>query len=185
MRLDYCVQLGVDALWITPIFGTMNDFDEMLAEVKRRGMKRILDYVPNHTSDRHPWFLDSRSTRDSSKRDWYRGTDAGSGGGPPNNWMSNFGGSACELGRSRWASRATCSSTCCLKSTAARRVAANTTSCSRHKDIAGSASAASAIDWRAPIPLPLIHEATTGVTGSSGRQTSLETIFRASRRQMR
>jgi alpha-glucosidase len=85
-RLDYCASLRVDALWlppiypspmadfgydvsdytdIHPIFGTLAEFDEMLAEIKRRGMKLILDYVPNHTSDEHPWFKDSRSGRDS------------------------------------------------------------------------------------------------------------------------
>jgi alpha-glucosidase len=107
-RLDYLVQLGVDAIWVSPIypspmadfgydvsdycgidpvFGTLKDFDRLLAEVHRRGLKMILDFVPNHTSDRHPWFLESRSSRDNPKRDWYLWRDE------PNNWMSNFGGS--------------------------------------------------------------------------------------------
>ena len=107
-RLDYLVHLGVDAIWISPfypspmadfgydvadycgidpLFGTMEDFDRLLAEVHRRGLKMILDFVPNHTSDQHPWFLESRSSRDNPKRDWYLWRDE------PNNWLSNFGGS--------------------------------------------------------------------------------------------
>ena len=114
-RLDYCAALGVDALWLSPIFsspmadfgydisnytdidpifGTLADFDELLAQIKRRGMKLILDYVPNHTSNQHPWFEESRSSRTSPKRDWYLWRDRCAGGGPPNNWLSNFGGSA-------------------------------------------------------------------------------------------
>jgi alpha-glucosidase len=110
-RLDYLVWLGVDAIWISPIypspmadfgydvadycgidpiFGTMEDFDRLLAEVHSRGLKMILDFVPNHTSDQHPWFLESRSSRDNPKRDWYLWRDE------PNNWLSNFGGSAWE-----------------------------------------------------------------------------------------
>jgi alpha-glucosidase len=116
-RLDYCAALGVDALWLSPIysspmadfgydisdytnidpiFGTLADFDELLAQIKRRGMKLILDYVPNHTSNQHPWFQESRSSRTGPKRDWYLWRDAASDGGPPNNWLSNFGGSAWE-----------------------------------------------------------------------------------------
>ena len=111
-RIDYLVVLGVDAIWISPIypspmadfgydvadycaidpmFGTMEDFDRLLAEAHRRGLKVILDFVPNHTSDRHPWFLESRSSRDNPKRDWYIWRDQ------PNNWMSHFGGSAWEF----------------------------------------------------------------------------------------
>jgi alpha-glucosidase len=114
-RLDYCASLGVEALWLSPIypspmadfgydvsdytdihpiFGTLAEFDDLLAEIKRRGMKLILDYVPNHTSDQHPWFKDSRSGRGSSKRDWYLWHDPAADGGPPNNWLSNFGGTA-------------------------------------------------------------------------------------------
>ncbi len=107
-RLDYLVRLGVDAIWITPIypspmadfgydvadycsidpiFGSIEDFDRLLAEVHRVGLKVILDFVPNHTSDQHPWFLESRSSRSNPKRDWYLWRDE------PNNWRSNFGGS--------------------------------------------------------------------------------------------
>lgn len=114
-RLDYCASLGVDALWLSPIypspmadfgydvsdytdihpiFGTLAEFDDLLAEIKRRDLKLILDYVPNHTSDEHPWFQESRSGRGSLKRDWYLWHDPAANGGPPNNWLSNFGGSA-------------------------------------------------------------------------------------------
>jgi alpha-glucosidase len=114
-RLDYLEWLGVDAIWLSPIhpspmadfgydisdytdihpqFGTLADFDRLLAEVHRRGMRLVLDFVPNHTSDQHPWFIESRSSRASPKRDWYIWRDAAPGGGPPNNWLSQFGGSA-------------------------------------------------------------------------------------------
>lgn len=116
-KLDYLQWLGVDAIWISPIypspmadfgydisdytdidpiFGTLNDFDALLAEAHDCGMKVLLDYVPNHTSNQHPWFLDSRASRDSAKRDWYIWRDPKPGGGPPNNWLSNFGGGAWE-----------------------------------------------------------------------------------------
>ena len=116
-KLDYLQWLGVDAIWISPIypspmadfgydisnytdidpfFGTLDDFDALLAGAHDRGLKVLLDYVPNHTSDQHPWFLDSRSSRDSAKRDWYIWRDPKAGGGPPNNWLSNFGGDAWE-----------------------------------------------------------------------------------------
>jgi alpha-glucosidase len=116
-RLDYLAALGVDALWIAPIFpspmadfgydvadycdidpifGTLADFDRLLAAAHQRGLKIILDFVPNHTSDRHPWFLESRSARDNPKRDWYLWRDPAPDGGPPNNWLSNFGGPAWE-----------------------------------------------------------------------------------------
>jgi alpha-glucosidase len=114
-RLDYLQWLGVDALWLSPIypspmadfgydisdytdidpvFGTLADFDALLTEVHRRGLKLILDFVPNHTSEEHPWFRESRSSRDGPRRDWYIWRDPAPGGGPPNNWLSNFGGSA-------------------------------------------------------------------------------------------
>jgi len=117
-RLDYCVSLGVDALWLSPVFpspmadfgydisdytniaplfGTLDVFDELMREVKQRGLELILDYVPNHTSAEHPWFQQARSSRDNPKRDWYLWHDPAPGGGPPNNWLSNFGGSAWEL----------------------------------------------------------------------------------------
>src|SRR5690349_9054558 len=117
-RLDYLESLGVNAVWLSPIypspmddfgydvsdyvgihpmFGTMADFDELSAAMKRRSMKLILDFVPNHTSDRHPWFEASRSSRSSAHRDWYLWRDPAPDGGPPNNWLSQFGGSAWKL----------------------------------------------------------------------------------------
>ncbi|UEM19309.1 DUF3459 domain-containing protein [Skermanella mucosa] len=116
-RLDHLVELGVDAVWLSPIFpspmadfgydvadftgidpifGTQEQFDALVAEVHRRGLRLILDFVPNHTSDRHPWFDEARRSRDSAKRDWYIWRDPAPDGGPPNNWLSNFGGSAWE-----------------------------------------------------------------------------------------
>jgi alpha-glucosidase len=79
---------------VHPIFGTLEQFDELAAQVKQRGMKLIMDFVPNHTSDQHPWFQESRGSRTSLKRDWYLWRDPAPDGGPPNNWMSQFGGSA-------------------------------------------------------------------------------------------
>jgi alpha-glucosidase len=114
-RLDHLVGLGVDAVWISPIypspmadfgydvsdycsihpsFGSLEDFDRLVAAAHSRGLKLILDYVPNHTSDQHPWFIESRSSRTSSKRDWYIWRDAKPDGSPPNNWLSEFGGPA-------------------------------------------------------------------------------------------
>ena len=116
-RLDYLVGLGVDALWLSPIFpspmadfgydvscytdidpafGALAEFDELVAAAHGLGLKLILDYVPNHSSDQHPWFLDSRSGRNSAKRQRYIWRDPAPGGGPPNNWLSHFGGSAWE-----------------------------------------------------------------------------------------
>lgn len=116
-RLDHIVDLGADAVWISPfypspmadfgydvsnytdvdpIFGSLPDFDRLVAEIHRRGLRLILDYVPNHTSDRHPWFVESRASRDAPRRDWYVWCDAAPDGGPPNNWLSEFGGSAWE-----------------------------------------------------------------------------------------
>ncbi|MDZ7705135.1 MAG: alpha-amylase family glycosyl hydrolase [Trueperaceae bacterium] len=117
-RLDYVKALGVDAIWLSPIypspmhdfgydiadyrdvhplFGTMDDFDQLLEEAHQRGLKLILDLVPNHTSHEHAWFQESRKSRDNPKRDWYVWRDPAPGGGPPNNWLSCFGGSAWEL----------------------------------------------------------------------------------------
>ena len=114
-RLDYFEWLGVDAVWLTPFYpspmtdfgydiadytgvhpaaGTMADFDALLADIHRRGMRVILDLVPNHTSDRHPWFLESCRSRTSPKRSWYVWADPAPDGGPPNNWQSDLGGSA-------------------------------------------------------------------------------------------
>jgi alpha-glucosidase len=116
-RLDYLKWLGINALWISPIypspmadfgydisdytgihplFGSMDDFNRLLEETHRQGLKLILDLVPNHTSHQHPWFLESRSSRDNPKRDWYLWQDAKPDGSPPNNWLSVFGGSAWE-----------------------------------------------------------------------------------------
>jgi len=114
-RLPYLVELGVNAIWLSPIFpspmadfgydisdytgidplfGSLEDFDALLAAAHAQDLKVILDLVPNHTSDRHPWFLESRASRRSRKRDWYIWRDPAANGGPPNNWLSVFGGSA-------------------------------------------------------------------------------------------
>ncbi len=119
-RLDYLASLHVEAIWLSPIFpspmadfgydvadytgvdpifGRMEDFDRLLAACHQRGLKLLLDLVPNHTSDQHPWFLESRSSRDNPKRDWYIWRDPAPGSTPenpipPNNWLSFFGGPA-------------------------------------------------------------------------------------------
>src|SRR3954452_16465841 len=114
-RLDHLAWLGVDALWaspiypspmadfgydvsdycaIDPLFGTMADFDRLVAQAHQRGLKVILDFVPNHTSDQHPWFVESRSSRHNPKRDWFVWRDPKPDGSPPNNWLSEFGGPA-------------------------------------------------------------------------------------------
>ena len=118
-KLDYLSDtLGVDALWLSPfypspmadfgydvadftdvhpLFGDLADFDRLVAEARGRGLKVIVDFVPNHSSDQHPWFVESRSSRENPKRDWYVWGDPQSDGGPPNNWLSVFGGSAWTL----------------------------------------------------------------------------------------
>ena len=117
-RLPYLTWLGIDAIWIAPIYpspmadfgydvsdycnvesiyGSLSDFDQLIKAAHLRGIKIILDFVPNHTSDRHPWFQESRSSRENPKRDWYIWLDAKPDGGPPNNWVSQFGGSAGPL----------------------------------------------------------------------------------------
>ncbi len=115
-RLDHPAEtLGVDAIWLSPfypspmadfgydvadyrdvdpIFGDLATFDRLVAEAHRRGLRVIIDWVPNHTSDRHPWFLESRSSRENPKRDWYVWRDPRPDGGLPNNWLSAFGGPA-------------------------------------------------------------------------------------------
>jgi alpha-glucosidase len=114
-RLDYLQSLGVDAVWITPcypsqqvdfgydvsdyeaidpMYGTLQDFDGLVKEAKKRGIRIIMDFVLNHTSDQHKWFLDSRSSRTSAHRDWYVWRDGKAPGVPPNNWISLFGHSA-------------------------------------------------------------------------------------------
>lgn len=116
-RLDYLSWLGVDAIWISPfypspmadfgydvanytdvdpLFGSMADFDALLAAAHERGIRVIVDYVPNHTSDQHPWFVESRASRSSAKRDWYYWRDARPDGSLPNNWISMFAGPAWE-----------------------------------------------------------------------------------------
>jgi alpha-glucosidase len=117
-RLDYLAWLGVNAIWISPIypspmadfgydisdycnidpvFGTLGDMDRLISEAHRRNIKVILDYVPGHTSNQHPWFRESRSSRDNPKRDWYIWRDPAPNGAPPNNWLSHFDG------KSAWA----------------------------------------------------------------------------------
>ena len=81
---------------VDPRFGTLTDFDDLLAQAHQRRLKILLDFVPNHTSDLHPWFAESRSSRDNAKRDWYIWRDPAPDGAPPNNWISDFGGSAWE-----------------------------------------------------------------------------------------
>jgi alpha-glucosidase len=78
-----------DCTAIHPVFGTMADFDLLLSEAHRRGLHVLLDLVPNHTSDEHPWFLESRSSLNNANRDWYIWRDPAPGGGPPNNWLSH------------------------------------------------------------------------------------------------
>ncbi len=113
-RLDYLSDLGVDAIWITPCypspqvdfgydisdycaidpeFGTLSDFDNLVAEARKRHIRLIVDLVMNHTSDRHPWFIESASSKNNPRRSWYIWSD-GKDGGPPNNWLSLFGHSA-------------------------------------------------------------------------------------------
>lgn len=117
-RLDYLSEsLKVDALWLSPfypspqadfgydvsdytnidpIYGDLKVFAELLDQMHRRGMKLIIDYVPNHSSDQHPWFIESRASRNNPKRDWYVWRDAKPDGSPPNNWLAVFGGPAWE-----------------------------------------------------------------------------------------
>ncbi|RQW22948.1 alpha-glucosidase [Bacillus sp. C1-1] len=114
-KLDYLQWMGIDVIWMSPMydspnddngydirnykeimaeFGTMADFDELLEQVHARGMKLIIDLVINHTSDEHEWFVESRSSKESEKRDWYIWRDAKEDGSEPNNWASIFNGSA-------------------------------------------------------------------------------------------
>ena len=79
---------------VDPSFGDLAAFDRLLDEAHRRGVRLLIEFVPNHTSDRHPWFLESRSGRGAPRRGWYISADSASDGGPPNNWISAFGGPA-------------------------------------------------------------------------------------------
>jgi alpha-glucosidase len=117
-RLDYLKVLGVDAIWLTPIYpspqvdfgydisdyenidpayGTLADFDHLVAEAKKRDIKIVMDMVMNHTSDKHKWFLESESSKTNPKRDWYVWKDGKGPGIPPNNWISDFGHSAWQF----------------------------------------------------------------------------------------
>src|SRR5579871_2851341 len=114
-RLEYVAALGVDAIWISPffkspmadfgydiadyrdvdpIFGTLADFDELIARAHRLGLKVMIDQVLSHTSIEHPWFAESRGSRDNPRADWYVWADPRADGAPPNNWLSIFGGVA-------------------------------------------------------------------------------------------
>ena len=116
-KLDYLKDLGIDVIWLSPMykspnddngydisdyqdimeeFGTMEDFNHLLSEIHKREMKLILDLVVNHTSDEHPWFIESRSSKDNPKRDWYIWADPKPDGSEPNNWESIFNGSTWE-----------------------------------------------------------------------------------------
>lgn len=117
-RLDYLSEtLKVDAIWLSPfypspqadfgydvsnytdidpVYGDLKTFSKLLEEMHRRNLKLIIDFVPNHSSDRHPWFIESQSSRDNPKRDWYVWRDAKTDGSPPNNWLAVFGGPAWE-----------------------------------------------------------------------------------------
>lgn len=117
-KLDYLKDLGIDVIWLSPMykspnddngydisdyqdimdeFGTMEDFDRLLKGVHDRGMKLILDLVVNHTSDEHPWFIESKSSKDNPKRDWYIWADPKDDGSEPNNWESIFNGSTWQF----------------------------------------------------------------------------------------
>ena len=114
-RLDYIASLGVDAIWVSPffkspmadfgydiadyrdvdpLFGTLADFDQLLAQAHARGLKVMIDQVPSHCSTAHPWFVESRQDRDNPRADWFVWADARPDGSPPNNWLSIFGGVA-------------------------------------------------------------------------------------------
>ncbi|MGN0922522.1 MAG: alpha-glucosidase family protein [Cellvibrio sp.] len=116
-KLDYIKSLNVDAIWVSPffkspmkdfgydisdyrdidpIFGNLSDFDRLIEESHKRGLKIVIDQVLSHTSDQHEWFLESRESRDNPKADWYVWADPKEDGTPPNNWLSIFGGGAWE-----------------------------------------------------------------------------------------
>ena len=116
-RLDYMKELGIDVIWLSPVyqspnadngydisdyraiqkeFGNMEDYDELLDKAHEMGIKIVMDLVVNHTSDEHPWFIESRKSKDNPYRDYYIWRE-GRAGGPPNNWGASFGGSAWEF----------------------------------------------------------------------------------------
>ncbi|MCD6476258.1 MAG: glucohydrolase, partial [Anaerolineaceae bacterium] len=116
-KLNYISDLGVDAIWLSPIypspdvdfgydvadyyaidpkFGTMEDFESLLTQAHKRGLRIILDLVLNHTSDQHEWFVEARKSKDNPHHDYYIWQDSDTMGKPPNNWGSIFGGSAWE-----------------------------------------------------------------------------------------
>ena len=116
-KLDYLADLGIDAIWLSPInpspdkdfgydvsdylsidpkFGSKVDFESLLRETGKRGIRVIMDLVLNHSSNQHPWFLESRSSRDNPKRDWYIWRDGKKSGRPPNNWLAVMGGRVWE-----------------------------------------------------------------------------------------
>ena len=121
-RLDYLKELGIDVIWLSPVyqspnddngydisdyqaimeeFGTMEDFDEMLAEAHKRGIRIVMDLVVNHTSDEHRWFVESRKKEDNPYRDYYIWREGKDGNQPPNNWGGSFGGSAWQYDEER------------------------------------------------------------------------------------
>ena len=121
-RLDHIASLGVDAVWLSPfftspqrdfgydvsdyqsvdpIFGTIDDFDRLLARAHGLGLRVLIDQVWSHTSNEHPWFVESSRSRTGDKADWYLWADPAANGGPPNNWLSRFGGTAWEWSEAR------------------------------------------------------------------------------------
>lgn len=116
-KIDYLADLGVTAIWLSPfytspmkdfgydvadyrqvdpVFGNLSDFKKLLDQAHKKDIKVVIDFIPNHSSDQHPWFIESKSSKNNPKRDWYTWHDPSAGGGTPNNWLSYFGGSAWE-----------------------------------------------------------------------------------------
>ena len=167
-RLSYLAQtLGVQAIWLSPFypspmadfgydvadycdvapcFGDLAAFDDLVAACRQRGLKLIIDFVPNHSSDQHPWFIASRADRSAERRDWYVWADPAPGGAPPNNWLSVFGGPAWTLDGPRGST--TCTPFCPsnLTSTGATRSCAEPC-CRRCASGSTGGSTASASTW--------------------------------------